>query len=57
MLFLRYAISFDVVPSSPEVEGHEDRGDENAGIELIGDIVGLLVVNGERIEKGFISLK
>lgn len=52
MLTLRYAIPFDLAPSLPEVEGHEDREDENARTELIGDVVRLLVVNGERIEKG-----
>jgi hypothetical protein len=43
---------FDLGSASPEVDGHENREDEEAAAKFIGDVVRSLIVHRERIEEG-----
>jgi hypothetical protein len=52
VLNLPQAITFDLALSSPNLDRHENREDENASAELISYVVGPFVVNGEWIEEG-----
>jgi SIR2-like domain len=52
VLNLPHAITFDLAPPSPKIDRHENREDENASAELISNVVGPFVVNGDWIEEG-----